>query len=126
MSSTLRKSLLIVENVGNRKWKLMAPLSYYSRKYKKLIIAPIGTVTDFASVPRIFWSIFPPDGRYTRAAIIHDFLCNARKNGQLPELTREDIDYILYEAMLDIGVPKQSAIFIYAGVSLYRVLFRVK
>ena len=34
---------------------------------------PEGFVTDGASVPRIFWSVFPPVGRYFVAAIVHDY-----------------------------------------------------
>ncbi len=35
---------------------------------------PAGFQTDFASVPKMFWSIIPPMGLYTIAAIAHDFL----------------------------------------------------
>ena len=35
---------------------------------------PSGYVTDFASVPRLFWRVFPPSGKYNRAAIVHDYL----------------------------------------------------
>lgn len=38
------------------------------------IVVPEGFKTDLASVPRIFWSLIPRSGRYTRAAIIHDYL----------------------------------------------------
>ena len=33
-----------------------------------------GYKTDLASVPRFLWSIVPPFGEYTFAAIIHDYL----------------------------------------------------
>lgn len=35
---------------------------------------PTGFVTDFASVPRLFWSLLRPDGVYSYAAVIHDYL----------------------------------------------------
>ena len=35
---------------------------------------PVGFVTDFASIPRLFWSLLRPDGLYAYAAIIHDYL----------------------------------------------------
>ena len=38
------------------------------------ITVPKGFITDLASVPRSFWTIFPPFGKYTPAAVIHDFL----------------------------------------------------
>lgn len=33
-----------------------------------------GYVTDFASVPPLFWSVIPPVGKYNRAALVHDYL----------------------------------------------------
>ena len=43
------------------------------RKYPQVRV-PAGFVTDFASIPRIFWSVLRPDGLYSYAAIVHDFL----------------------------------------------------
>lgn len=38
-----------------------------------------GFVTDGATVPRVFWSVFPPVGRYFLAAVAHD---HALANGK--------------------------------------------
>ncbi|MBP1184182.1 DUF1353 domain-containing protein [Methylobacterium sp. PvR107] len=35
---------------------------------------PTGFVTDFASIPRAFYSLLRPDGEYAYAAVIHDYL----------------------------------------------------
>lgn len=53
-----------------------------------------GFKTDFASIPRIFWHILPPDGVYTQAAVLHDYLCvdPGRR-------TQKEIDLIFLEAM---------------------------
>lgn len=40
-----------------------------------VIVAPRGFITDFASVPRFLHGFIGPRGAYTRAAIIHDWLC---------------------------------------------------
>jgi len=41
------------------------------------IFIPKGYRTDGASVPRIFWSIFPPNRTdYLPCATIHDYLCD--------------------------------------------------
>ncbi|HYE86363.1 MAG TPA: DUF1353 domain-containing protein [Vicinamibacterales bacterium] len=37
--------------------------------------AVAGSLTNFASIPRPLWAIFPPYGKHTRAAVIHDDLC---------------------------------------------------
>lgn len=38
------------------------------------VSVPIGFVTDFASIPRVFWSLLRPDGDYTHPAIVHDWM----------------------------------------------------
>jgi len=38
------------------------------------VTIPTGFVTDFASLPQIFWSILRPDGDYAHAAAVHDWL----------------------------------------------------
>ncbi len=38
------------------------------------IRVPAGFVSDFASVPRIFWRVAPPWGPYSEAAVVHDWL----------------------------------------------------
>jgi len=41
---------------------------------KKLITIPEAFNWDLSSVPRIFWSLLPPDGDFIIAALIHDWL----------------------------------------------------
>lgn len=38
------------------------------------VIIPAGFKWDLSSVPRFLWGIFPPDGDFEAAALIHDFL----------------------------------------------------
>ncbi|MDI5166053.1 DUF1353 domain-containing protein, partial [Salmonella enterica subsp. enterica serovar Montevideo] len=42
---------------------------YLSEDKNDVIEVPVGFVTDLATVPRIFWSLLPPDGEYAKAAI---------------------------------------------------------
>lgn len=62
------------------------------------IDVPEGTRTDFASVPRWLWWLFPPDGIYTQAAVLHDFLYTSHL------FTREESDNIFLGAMTVLGV----------------------
>lgn len=39
-----------------------------------VIDVPTSFVTDQASIPREFWSILSPAGRYSRAAVVHGYL----------------------------------------------------
>lgn len=76
-----------------------------------------GFVTDFASVPRILWMIIPPWGRYSPAAVIHDFLYLCGEiNGQ--RITRAFADWIFLTFMISLGVPKWKAYCMYFGVRL--------
>lgn len=76
------------------------------------VSVPVGFVTDFASIPRIFWSLLPPDGIYAYAAIIHDYL-------YWQQITkREDADLIFKHVMEDFKVSTVMVEIIYSAVRL--------
>jgi hypothetical protein len=58
-----------------------------------------GYWTNFASAPRFFWRMLPPDGKYRKAAIIHDAMYDAG------EPSRWLADAIFFEAMRELDVP---------------------
>lgn len=68
-------------------------------QYKDITV-PIGFKTNGANVPRIFWSIFPPNSpEYLSAIILHDYLCDIAK-------TQKDYKYAdnkLKEVMTALG-----------------------
>ena len=76
---------------------------------------PIGFMTDFASVPRIFWVIIPKWGKYGNAAVIHDWLYWS-KNIMGKTITRKQADDIFREAMGILEVPKWEIFCMYWGV----------
>jgi len=59
-------------------FKIMVSLSKKrdenERDARLFIQVPKGFVTDFASIPQLFWSIAPPTGKYASAAVVHDYL----------------------------------------------------
>ncbi|EBE6564298.1 DUF1353 domain-containing protein, partial [Salmonella enterica] len=64
-------------------------------------------------VPRIFWTILPPDGKYAKAAIIHDWMYdNALR-------TKKEADLIFLDGMTVLGVPKWKRIIMYYAVRLF-------
>ncbi len=89
---------LIVEKIGPNKWRLHAPFEYRIEGSTTLIEVPVGFVTDFASIPKAFWSILPPAGRYAAAAVIHDYLYKNHR------YTRKRSDQIFLGAMKVLGV----------------------
>lgn len=92
------------------------------------IFVPLGFLTDIASIPRAFWMFIPPEGQYGQAAVLHDYLCEYMQvivDGKVVSITRAQVDSILNEAMLDLGVPTFKRWCIYNAVRLYRITCRV-
>lgn len=91
-----------------RCWRLEQPLVYEvgALGSGRVITVPVGFVTDGASVPRPLWAVLPVWGRYSRAAVVHDYLCRLLARGlphpQAP--TRRAADAIFAEAMTACGV----------------------
>jgi hypothetical protein len=53
----------------------MEKVVYQIGQTSTVIVAPRGFVTDFASIPEAFWSFgLSAHGRYSKAAIVHDYL----------------------------------------------------
>jgi len=42
-------------------------------QFTRILTVPKGFVTDFASVPRWLWALFPPHGAAMPASVLHDF-----------------------------------------------------
>lgn len=87
------------------------------------VTVPAGFVTDLASIPRIVWSFFPPDGPWVKAAIVHDFLYDTVGDGQwhshrgvsrFEPYSRREADRILLEGMIDrrIGILARTMIYL--------------
>lgn len=94
-------------------WVLANDLVFAIRETGQRIVVPRGFVTDFASVPRVFWTFFPKHGEYTRAAIVHDFLYWQQK------CSREQADE-LFDIMMDASeVDSTTRFTIYAAVRVW-------
>jgi len=76
-------------------WKLLTQFRYWTDGYHEgaAITAPEGFITDFASVPRFFWRILPPWGKYGKAAVLHDY------NYWAGFLKKEIVDMLFKEGM---------------------------
>lgn len=85
------------------------------------LIIPKGFVTDLASVPRIFWNIYPPFGKYTEAAVIHDYgyrFAGAYIGGS-HLYTKKEVDNLFRDAMKLCGVGVFSRFILYQAVSKF-------
>lgn len=74
---------------------------------------PEGFVTDFASIPRIFWSIKKPEGRHAYAAVVHDYLYWTQRK------TRLEADDIFRQAMIDSKVDQTTVTAFYQAVRTF-------
>lgn len=85
---------------------------------KGVITIPKGTLTDGASVPRVFWNIFDPFGKYFPAALLHDYLYKIVA-GDKYNFTRKEIDLLFKEAMFNCGVDWMTRETVYRAVRLF-------
>lgn len=90
-----------VQQVSDQGWKTPRTLTYHATTEDFEVPAHQGT--DFASVPRVFVWFIPRYGRYTKAAILHDYLC--RQYVPSGRISRIDADGIFRQAMRELGVP---------------------
>lgn len=77
----------------------------YETDSQKFIV-PKGFKTDFASIPRIFWTIIAPIGKHTLPAVLHDYLYT---DGYKLGISRKQADKIFYNAMIDSHVARITA-----------------
>ena len=100
---------------SDKLWRLVKNFDYYLGNLSSgmSIKVPKGFITDFASVPRIFWNILPPWGEYGKASVLHDYLY---KNNTF---SRVICDAIFLEAMGVLKVSTWKKWVLYIGVRLF-------
>jgi len=105
-------------------WRVTKSFKYYvgNREDDIWVHVPAGYLTDGASVPRPFWSIVPPWGRYGQAAVVHDLLVEKLfyfVKGERVTISRHHADRIFLEAMKVAGVNWFLRHLMYRSVSLW-------
>jgi len=108
-----------VEYVDGFSWLLLEDLVYYSLLMGRIQI-PSAFTTDFNSVPRPFWRLFPKT-QYGPAAVVHDYLCNYGLNME-PKIDRALADRIFVEALEICGAPWWKRKIMYLGVRIGALL----
>ncbi|QCD44123.1 DUF1353 domain-containing protein [Campylobacter mucosalis] len=79
------------------------------------IIVPVGYKTNGANIPRIFWSVYPPNSpEYLSAILVHDYLCDLEKY--------ELADEILKEMMTELGCSRLKVSIFYLCCRVYHKL----
>jgi hypothetical protein len=113
------------------RWTMTEPLTWAGdfRHEPRTFTVPASDTapftTDLASVPRSLTWLFPRYGKYTKAAVVHDFLCQsfgapptaAAGTALLPLTDRSDADELFRALMAQLGVPKLRRFLMWAAVS---------
>ena len=117
MSSFTKPFSVLVHNVPlkERPFEVAEDFVFYSKNHNDIHI-PVGYLTNFADVPRIFWVFIPPCGRYSKATVVHDWLLD---NKEQHDLSYREINKVFLEAMEVLGVRKVTRTIIYMSVSFY-------
>jgi hypothetical protein len=108
---------LLVEFLTNTsEWRVLEEFTYVvgdERLGRWTVDVPKGFTTDFASVPKFLWPIFPPTGRWGKAAVIHDYLYRTGL------ASRAVSDAIFLEAMHVLGVSWWKRMVMYLSVRMF-------
>ncbi len=70
---SFRSATVALRTEGPERFRLLEDVVYEG--HDEVFIIPAGTVTDFATVPGWATWLFPKYGTFTKAAILHDYLC---------------------------------------------------
>ncbi|MCM6773254.1 DUF1353 domain-containing protein [Nocardia sp. CDC159] len=98
----------VVEEIDAVCWRVREPIVYQGRQQRFVI--PAGFLTDFASVPRVLVWLIPRYGAYTRAAILHDYLC------QSGVVSLRDADGLFRRVLREAGVSLPQRWMMWTGV----------
>lgn len=110
---------LRLERVAPMRADVMALFAFDSPSLGRVEVEA-GFDTDYASVPRVLWNLYPPDGDYTPAAVIHDALYwhQATKETGGQPVTRAEADVCFLEAMEALAIPFARRRMLYRAVRL--------
>lgn len=106
---------LRVELLDDYRFKTVDDFTYFvgEKPSDHRIVVHAGFVTDLASIPRAFWSVLPPHGKYAKAAVLHDWLYT---NGIGSKRYADDV---FNEAMKVLRVPSWKRAVMYRAVRLF-------
>ena len=113
--SKFTRPLIVSPLPDGKRWVLREEFSYDigSKGSGDSVIVPVGFVTDFATVPRLFWTVYPKWGKYGNAAVVHDYLYWEQF------FSRKRTDEIFLEGMIVLGVSKRDRKTIYHSIRLF-------
>lgn len=103
---------LTLRSVDANTWELVEPLGYRGRWQE--FVVPAGFRTDLATVPRVVVWLIARTGRYTRAAVLHDWLVT--EGIRSAAVTSREADGLFRRVMRELGVPVLRRWLMWTGV----------
>jgi hypothetical protein len=103
---------------GRPEYRLLEAFSYELGGFgsEHAISVPHGFITDFASIPFGLRWLLPPNGRWAKAAVVHDFMYEFSVEFGY---RREFCDLIFHDGMKLLGVPIAKRLTMYFSVRLF-------
>lgn len=117
--SSFTNILIVSPLTDGNNWALRRELQYdvgYLGSDESIIV-PEGFVTDFATIPRFLWFIYPRWGKYGNASVIHDYIYFKKM------YSRKRCDEIFLEAMKVLKVSKFTRYAIYYSVRIFGFIY---
>jgi hypothetical protein len=95
--------------IDGKTWEIVKPFRYVDSEFG-IITVPSGFRTDYASIPKLFWSIVGSPSNYAPASAVHDYLYRGRI------LKRKQADEVFFRAMIDSDISHETAYLFYVAV----------
>jgi len=113
--SRFTDALVVTPLADGTTWVIVRPFGYDVGREGSddRIDVRVGFMTDFASIPRLFWIVLPKWGKYGNAAVVHDWLYWTQRR------SRPSSDRILREGMEVLAVPGWQRLVIYWAVRAF-------
>ena len=103
---------ITVRRASDQLWEVVEPMVY--RGQRDTFVVPAGFLTDFATVPRVVVWLIPRFGRYTLAAVLHDWLITVGLADGI--LSSRDADGLFRRVLRELDVPPVRRWLMWCGV----------
>jgi len=100
-----------LEQTGPKEWVSQGEVVWTAQDLSGTV--PDKFVTDGASTPKILWNLFPPLGRYSIAAVVHDHLYRTHP------FDRKTCDKVFLALMVFLEVSRWRRRSMYRAVRLF-------